>query len=443
MRFTLNDVAVATGGTAVGDAVVDGLSIDSRTTRVGELFVPIVAARDGHDFVDAAIERGAAAYLTMRGAFDGDTPHVRVGDTATALLSIGAAARARLPERVVGVTGSVGKTSTKDLLAAVLATRWATAANERSFNNELGVPITLAGAPDGTEAAVIEMGARGSGHIAKLCAVARPTVGVVTVVRGAHLELFGDLDVVAQAKGELVAALPASGTAVLNADDPRVVAMARRSAASVVRFGVESAGADVRAEGVTVDDDLRASFNLVSPWGSAAIRLAARGRHQVVNALAAAAAGLVCEVSLDGVVHALSTAELSPSRMALRVAANGLRVLDDAYNANPASMAAAIDALADLPARRRVAVLGTMAELGPGAGAAHREAALHARAAGIEVVAVGEERYGTDVVNVSDWVAAVDWVRAHDLGDGDAVLCKASHSVGLERVAAALCGDDV
>ena len=265
MRWRASDVAAAVGGELRGaDIQLDGASIDSRSVRPGQLFVPIVGERDGHDFVDAARAAGAAAHLTARGG-GAPEPVIVVADTALALLDLGRLARTGLPDRVIGITGSVGKTTTKDLLRTILERRYRTAASERSFNNELGVPLTLANAPPATEAAVIEMGARDRGHIALLCDVARPTIGVVTVVAGAHLEVFGSIDDVARAKGELIEALPSDGTAVLNADDERVAAMAARSTAPVRTFGQTSG--DVRAEAVTLDDEVRPSFRLVSDDG--------------------------------------------------------------------------------------------------------------------------------------------------------------------------------
>ena len=241
-------MAQAVGGRLVGDDVeIDGVGIDSRSVGAGQLFVPIVAARDGHEFVSSAVDGGASAYLTAQGPIAGVTaPAIEVSETAAALADLGAAMRDRLPDRVVGVTGSVGKTSTKDLLAGVLATTYRTTASEKSFNNELGLPLTLANAPDDTEAVVVEMGARGIGHIDLLCGIARPTVGIITRVEGVHLELFGDIDAVAQAKGELVEALPVDGLAVLNADHQRVAAMADRTDAAVLTFGL-TPSADVHA----------------------------------------------------------------------------------------------------------------------------------------------------------------------------------------------------
>jgi UDP-N-acetylmuramoyl-tripeptide--D-alanyl-D-alanine ligase len=325
----------------------------------------------------------------------------------------------------------VGKTSVKDLLAGALAARWRTVASAGSFNNELGVPLTLLGADDGTEAAVVEMGARGPGHVAALCAMARPWVGVVTRVAAVHTETFGSIDAVAAAKGELVAALPAGGTAILNAGDPRVAAMAARAEAEVLSFGE---GGAVRAEDVRLDAELRPAFRLATPWGAADVRLAARGRHMVENALAAAAAALACAVPLDGVADALATGTVSHWRMELTTLGSGARILNDAYNANPTSMAAALRALAALDAGRRVAVLGVMAELGPSRDADHRAVGDLARELGIEVVAVGVPAYGgTLVPDVAGAVAAL-----RSLGPGDAVLVKGSRVAGLERVAAAL-----
>jgi UDP-N-acetylmuramoyl-tripeptide--D-alanyl-D-alanine ligase len=436
MRFTTTEIAAVTGGEVFGrDVAVEGSGIDSRRIEPGQLFVPIVAERDGHDFIAAATKAGAGAYLTS-GPIEAGIA-VRVADTAAALTALGRHARSRLPERVVGITGSVGKTSLKDLLAVVAATTWRTSASVGSFNNELGVPLTLANAPDDTELAVVELGARARGHIAELCSVARPTVGVVTVVAGAHLELFRTLEEVAVAKGELVAALPAEGTAVLNADDPLVEAMAERTEAEVVRFGT-TAG-DVRAEGIVVGDDLRARFTLVSPWGSAPVRLGVAGAHQVINALGAGAAALAMGATLEAVAAGLGRGRLSAMRMDLVTRADGVRILDDTYNANPTSMLAALDAVATGGARRRFAVLGTMAELGEYADEAHRAIAAAAAERGIDVVTVAEPRYGvTGAGAVETPEAAVERLASVGLRDGDVVLVKASRSAGLELVVAGL-----
>ena len=434
MRFSTAEVAAATGGRATGGAEVDGAGIDSRGDLRGRLFVALVAERDGHDFLPGAIDAGAAAVLVDRPVAGLEVPAVVVGDTAAALADLGRAARARLPEAVVGITGSVGKTTVKDLCAGALGDR-RTAASERSFNNELGVPLTLVNAPGGTEVVVLEMGARGVGHISELCSIATPTIGVVTAVAAVHTETFGTIDGVARAKSELVAALPAGGTAVLNADDERVAAMAGATSARVLLAGL-SDRADVRASDVVVDEDLQPSFTLHTPWGSAPVRLAVRGDHQVANALLAAGAALATGAPLEAVASGLAAPPASPWRMALERTRSGLLVLNDAYNANPTSMAAALRALAALPARRRVAYLGTMAELGPGADEAHAAVARLGADLGITVVAVAEPAYGVE--EVPDVEAGAAHVAGAGLGEGDAVLVKGSRVAGLERLASAL-----
>ncbi|MFW0789609.1 UDP-N-acetylmuramoyl-tripeptide--D-alanyl-D-alanine ligase [Gordonia sp. CPCC 205333] len=433
MHFTASDIAAATGGELIGpDTTVTSAAIDSRVLTPGQLFVPIVAERDGHDFIPTAVAAGATAYLTSEDVESAPgVAAIRVSDTASALADLGRAARRRVPGRIVGVTGSVGKTSTKDLLSGVLASTYRTAASEKSFNNELGLPLTLLGAPDDTEAVVLEMGARGIGHIATLCDIAEPDVGVLTRVEGVHLELFGSIEAVAQTKGELIASLPDDGVAVLNADDPNVLAMRTRTSARVLTYGLSS-GVDVFADDVVLDDQLRASFVLHTPWGSAPVALGARGEHQVPNALAAAAAGGGLGVTVESIVTGLADAALSGLRMELSTLGSGLTVINDAYNANPTSMAAALRSLARLDARRRVAVLGTMAELGPDAPAAHREIAALATSLGINVVAVAEPGYGDGVTHVGDVEAAADALAG--LGASDAVLVKGSRVAALERV---------
>ena len=446
MIIAISDLAAVAGGEIIrprsdaggerrdgrGPDVVRGASIDSRLLTHGELFVAVPAERDGHDYVAAAARLGAAAALVSR-PVDADIVQIVVDDTVAALGAMGGLARVRLEGPVVGITGSVGKTSTKDLLASICALAGVTTASAKSLNNEMGVPLTLLNADELTRRTVLEMGARGVGHIAQLCTIGRPDVGIVTAVAAAHTEMFGSIDAVAAAKGELVEALPTDGTAVLNADDPRVLAMATRTSARVLTYG---SSADVVASDVVLDDQLRASFVLTTPWGSAPVRLGVRGRHNVGNALAAAAAALVTGVGIDDVVAGLGTAQLSPSRMDLIVLPDGGIVLDDAYNANPASMRAALAALGSVDAGRRVAVVGLMAELGDDAPRLHAEIAAEARAAGIEVVAVGTDLYGSDADGVTT-VVDLDELgeRLDPPGPGEAVLLKASRVVGLDQVA--------
>ncbi len=434
MRLALEDIAAVTRGRAIGPdgVVVEGATHDSRALRPGQLFVAVRDVRDGHAFVPAARAAGAGAVLVDHEVDDG--PAVVVGDTTVALRALGVAARDRLDATVIGVTGSVGKTSVKDLTAAACRQSRRTAASLRSFNNELGVPLTLLEVPEGTEVAIIEMGAAAVGQVAELCALARPTIGVVTAVALAHTAGFGTIEDVARAKGELVEALPATGTAVLNVGDERVAAMASRTTATVLTYGVDRG--DVRAERVVLDAELRPRFRLVTPWGDAELTLEARGRHNAQNAAGAAAAALAAGAEWDGVLVGLAGASLSPWRMALAVAPSGARVLNDAYNANPSSMAAAIDALADLDAVRKVAVLGPMAELGEQADAEHRRIGARAAELGIRVIAVGTDAYGSEVVD--DREAAL--AALGPLGPDDAVLVKASRVAGLEVLAEALLG---
>jgi UDP-N-acetylmuramoyl-tripeptide--D-alanyl-D-alanine ligase len=428
VRFSTTEVADRLQGDLVGPPVtVDGASIDSRSIAPGQLFVPIVAERDGHDFVEAALGRGAAAYLTSQRPRGGTA--VVVPDTQLALTELGELARQRLGGHILGITGSVGKTTTKDLVGHCLASTFRTTASARSLNNELGVPLTLCNAPEDAEWVVLEMGARGIGHIAELVALTRPKVGIVTSVGMAHVEFFGDLDGVATAKSELVSDLPSSGLAVLNADDERVVRMRELCSCLVLTYSV-SAFADVTAEGISLNGDLQPSFELVTPWGSGRVELRLHGLPQVSNALAAATAALWCGAPLDSVLVALSQVTGSDLRMAVRRPTQGPALIIDCYNANPVSTEAALRALAQLEGDQKVAVLGRMAELGAETAAQHRRMADLATELEISVVGYQTDLYGTDHVDtVADAVE-----RMGSLTDRDAVLLKGSRVARLEDV---------
>jgi UDP-N-acetylmuramoyl-tripeptide--D-alanyl-D-alanine ligase len=430
MRIRASQAADAIGGTLVGvDVEWDGASFDTRSLRPGQLFVPLVADRDGHDFVDAAIAAGAAATLWSRPpATAPSLSALVVDDTAAALMDLASWARTRLDVTVVGVTGSVGKTSTKDLVRAALSADRRVAANERSFNNEQGLPVTILGAPDDAAVLVLEMGMRGFGEIRRLCDVARPDIGVVTAVAPSHTERVGGIDGVARAKAELVQALPRTGTAVLNADDERVRAMAALTDAAVLTFG-RVGDADVRITDLTLDALARPRFSVVTPWGTAVVELPISGAHMAGNAAAALAVAGVVGVGLDDAVDALQRTELSAMRMQVDRAAAGGLVINDAYNANPTSMAAALEALAAVDADRRIAVLGLMAELDDPL-PAHLAVAARAEALGLRLVAVGTDRYGIDPVDVADVAAVIG-----PIGPRTAVLVKASRAVGLDRLA--------
>ena len=428
-------IAATVHGQLVGpDRDVSGVFTDSRIARAGSLFVPLVDQRDGHDFIEAACTAGAIVWFTSKPT--GAPGEIVVDDTADALTEFGRAARRELPERVIAVTGSSGKTSTKDLLSAIFGQEGPVAASEKSFNNEIGVPLTLVNAPEGAVGAIIEMGARGRGHIATLCAIARPTVGIIVNIGTAHRELFGTAEGTADAKSEIYDAIGDTGASVVNRDDALFEMMSARARGRVVAFSASGhRDALVVADQVSVDDEVRARFVLRTGWGDIAVRLGARGIHQVENALAASAAALVSGVSLEHVAAGLQTTDLSPMRMDLRTGSSGVRVLNDAYNANPSSMRAALLALSQMPASRRFAVLGTMAELGREKLSYHLEIGALARDLGVTfAIALGEQDYG--LVNV----ASVDEVEEAlgPLGEGDVVLVKGSRIAGLERVAEAL-----
>jgi UDP-N-acetylmuramoyl-tripeptide--D-alanyl-D-alanine ligase len=479
IEMSLAEVAAVTRGRlhhATGAERVTAVEFDSRAVGPGGLFLALPGERaDGHDFAAAAVAAGAVAVLAAR---EVDAPAVIVPPAETGLatgsyLAAGdpdgsgaavLAALARLAAHqvaalpgltVVGVTGSSGKTSTKDLLAAVLAPLGPTVAPPGSFNNELGLPWTALRADAGTRHLVLELSARGPGHIAALCAVARPDIGVVLNVGRAHLGEFGSPEAIAQAKGELVEALPETGVAVLNADDPAVAGMAGRTRARVVTVG-RAGGAQVRAEDVALDAG-RARFRLVAPAGSAEVALRLVGAHHVGNALAAAAVALELGATPEGVAASLSaTGAASRWRMEVTDRPDGVTLVNDAYNANPESMRAALEALVSIasPAtrgdagggsayaeqrgrRRTWAVLGRMGELGATSAAAHAEVAGTAAELGVdELVTVDAPDYRAGRA-VADVTAALALLRA-ELEPGDVVLVKASRAAGLDRLATAL-----
>jgi UDP-N-acetylmuramoyl-tripeptide--D-alanyl-D-alanine ligase len=462
IELTLGEVAGIVDGrlhNADPAAVVTGsVEFDSRTVTRGGLFLALPGEQvDGHDYVPAAIAAGAVAALVTRPV---DGPSIEVADGSTALAALAAAVVRRLPATtVIGVTGSSGKTSTKDLLAQVLARRGPTVAPPGSFNNELGHPYTVLRASPETRFLVLENSARGIGHIRYLTEIAPPRIGVVLNVGSAHLGEFGSREAIAQAKGELVEALPADGVAVLNADDPLVAAMAARTAARVVLVG-ESPAADVRAVDVSADDLGRARFTLVAGGEAVPVRLRLVGAHHVGNALATAAVALECGLGPAEIAAALGEATpVSRWRMEVTERRDGVVVINDAYNANPESMRAALKALVSVARGRRAAggrsfaVLGHMAELGPDGPAEHDALGrLAVRLDVARVVAVGEQarpiQHGAALEGSwngeSSWVpdaeAAIALLR-QEVRPGDVVLVKASRAASLERVALAIAED--
>jgi UDP-N-acetylmuramoyl-tripeptide--D-alanyl-D-alanine ligase len=456
IAMTLAEVAALVDGDLTGpaDAVVTGkVTLDSRTVEAGDLFVAFAGERvDGHDFLGAAAAAGAVAALSSRP--DEALPTVVVADPVVALGRLAAAVHVRLTDqglRTVAITGSSGKTSTKDLLGQVLATAGPTVSPPGSYNNDIGLPLTVLSADADTRFLVLEMGSRGPGHIARLCGVARPQVGVVLNVGSAHLGEFGSPEGIATAKGELVEALAGDGTAVLNADDARVLGMAPRTSARVLTTGTGPT-ADVRAADVSLDEAARPRFTLIAAGEEHPVALQVVGAHQVANALSAAGAALAVGMPPADVAAALSAAGArSRWRMEVTRREDGVTVVNDAYNANPESMRAALAALAGLAGERRIAVLGAMAELGTGAGAEHERLGRDAAAFGVDLlVAVGPDavgiadgaaaagrRGGEESVHVPDRAAARE-LLSEVLRPGDVVLVKASRSYGLELLAADL-----
>jgi UDP-N-acetylmuramoyl-tripeptide--D-alanyl-D-alanine ligase len=449
----LSEVAEAVGGGVVGpDVEVDVVTTDSRAAGPRALFVARAGEdTDGHRFVPDAFANGAsAAMVNQVDESAGERSYVVVGDPGRGLLDLASSDRARLRATVVGVTGSTGKTCTKDLTAAVLRTRFEVVASPGSFNNQVGMPLTIVSAGPATDVLVLEMGSRGIGHIRDLCAVARPDAGIVTNVGLAHLGFFGSRENIVTAKAELVEALPPGGVALLNADDPVVARFRARTPARVLAFGV-NAGADVRAEGVELDRDARASFTLVAAGLRERVELLVPGEHMVSNALAAAACGIALGVSPGECAAALKDAHVSGWRMETLETPDGVRVVNDAYNANPTSMAAALKAARWMSRGGRcIAVLGGMAELGDASAEEHDHVGELVARLGIEdLVVVGDDaapiaraalREGMEpehVARAPDRDAALAAVQT-TAREGDLVLVKASRVNGLEWLAEAL-----
>ncbi|MFD5509814.1 UDP-N-acetylmuramoyl-tripeptide--D-alanyl-D-alanine ligase [Streptomyces sp. NPDC127051] len=463
IALSLAEIADITGGRPhdIPDPsvrITGPVVIDSRQVEAGSLFAAFAGEHvDGHDYAERAVASGAAAVLAARPV---GVPAIVVADVEKALGALARAVVERLGTDVVALTGSAGKTSTKDLIAQVLQAHAPTVWTPGSLNNEIGLPLTALRATEETRHLVLEMGARGIGHIDYLTGLTPPRIGLVLNVGTAHIGEFGGREQIAQAKGELVEALPAEaegGVAVLNADDPLVRAMSARTKARTVLFG-EADDADVRASEVRMTPAGQPSFTLHTPTGCGEVTLRLYGEHHVSNALAAAAVAHVLGMSVEEIATALSGAgTLSRWRMEVTERADGVTIVNDAYNANPESMRAALRALAAMGGAARAdggrtwAVLGPMAELGDASLAEHDAVGrLAVRLNVSKLVAVGgreaswlqlgaynEGSWGEESVVVSDAQAAIDLLR-RELRPGDVVLVKASRSVGLERVALAL-----
>ncbi len=454
MELTLGEIAVATHGSVRGDSecVVSGFSNDSRAVQVGECFVAIIGERDGHKFIRDAITRGAAAAVVShddQGALACDNAVV-VQDTLVALLDLARWVRMdRLrAARVVGITGSTGKTSTKDFLASALSQALSSHANIDSFNNEIGLPMTLLSAPADVEVVVCEMGARFAGNIAKLCEIAKPNIGVITNIGSAHGEHLGGSEGIARVKGELLDALGVEGLAILCYDDPSTARLRRRTTAHVLTAGTTT-NADIQVKLLALGSDLKARIALSTDWGNFETELGIRGAHQITNAALAATVALFLGAEPSAVAEGLAAARGSSWRMDLARTVKGITVLNDSYNANPHSMRAALQGLAGVGgARRRVAVLGAMREIGASSVDDHAVIGAMAADCGVaKIIAVGSGpdmdalasaamARDVEVVRVVDAQAALGSLDGLD--DHDVVLVKASRVIGLEVVAQAL-----
>lgn len=460
IAMTLRELADVVGGTVhdgADDVVVKAPAfVDSRKAQAGGLFVALPGERvDGHDYVEAAMAGGAAAVLAHRPV---GVPAVVVADGVDALGRLSAHVIARRTAEgmtVIGITGSVGKTTSKDLISHLLGTRGATVATPGNFNNEIGLPLTVSLATEDTRYLVLEMGARAVGHIAYLTEIAPPEIGIVTNIGTAHLGEFGGYEKTTQGKGELVEALPAHGLAVLNADDERVLSMRPRTKANVVLYGF-SPDADIRASDVSLDDRGRARFTLHTPEGSAPVALQLTGEHQVVNALGAAAVARHAGLSTEEIAAGLGTAEpASRGRLEVTERPDGVVIVNDAYNASPHSTRAALRALmAMAKGRRTIAVLGAMRGLGDEAEVEHRAMGALTKELGVDHVitvggligaeeagwlADGAEAAGANVTRTVDNAQARE-VLGGLLESGDTVLLKASQPVGLQPLGDELAG---
>lgn len=443
MKLSMVEVARITRGAILGDggAVVTGVSIDSRTLASGDLFVAIPGEFfDGHDHVEEALRRGAGGLLLLR-EIGIDAPRVIVSEPVAALTSLAGHIRDEVDPIVIGITGSVGKTGTKDLVAAVASERFSTVASERNLNNELGLPLTLCRIRTETEVVVCEMGARGPGQIAQLCDLARPQVGIVTNVGVSHYALFGSQEAIADTKSELIACLDEGGTAVLNADDRWVAQMAERTQANVITFGISSP-ATVTAEAIRYDRLGRPTFRLSVGDQGAWVTLTQSGSHHVHNALAAAAAGHALGIDLSTIASGLEKARSSPWRMDV-VDASGVIFVNDTYNASPTSMVSALQAAAEMAGSsgRLIAVLGYMAELGEIEDQEHRRVGALAASLAARLVVVGNAAQPmadgavdagmSDVIHVE---GREDVLQHLDLQPGDVLLVKGSRVARLETV---------
>jgi UDP-N-acetylmuramoyl-tripeptide--D-alanyl-D-alanine ligase len=474
-RLTLDEVGRATGGRVTLGAQaqasglqtpIEGYSIDSRTLSAGDLFFAIVGPRvDGHDFVEDAVRKEASAVVVAKGGpqrWPGAKAIVRVSDTTRALQDLGAHVRRRRPLKVVGITGSAGKTTAKEMTHAVLETRLRTHRSEGNLNNAWGLPLTLLRMSDGCEASVLEMGMSYAGEIARLVAIADPDVGVILNVLPVHLEHFGSLDGIARAKGELFAGLRRDAVAVYNADDARVARLGRAFEGETIPYGLTARRVEVTASSVVSKGIAGTHFTLRRGSERAKVTLRLAGRQHVYNALAAAAAGFACGLDAKSIARGLGRVRPAAMRGEVHRTPKGVVIVDESYNSNPAAMERALELLADTrPRGRRILAMGDMLELGPSAARAHATLGRLAARSGIDLmVAVGPlSRHAADAASAAgrstgrtrrgakspavhpfdDSESAARFLLS-EARRGDLVLVKGSRGMKMERVVRALLG---
>ncbi|MBN2027379.1 MAG: UDP-N-acetylmuramoyl-tripeptide--D-alanyl-D-alanine ligase [Actinobacteria bacterium] len=454
------EIAQAAGAVLVQEGarpsrLISRVSTDTRTLKKGALFVALKGDRyDANDYLEQALERGAAALLVaritpsvLRRARKNETAVLHARSTIRALSRLAGWQRELSPARVVGITGSTGKTLTKDFTAAVLAGAGKVNASQGSFNNEIGVPLTILAGGDDTDFMVLEMGSRGGGHIRELCGFARPEIGVVTNIGWTHLRFFRTRDALARAKAELLESLPPTGRAVINADDDYADYLCSTSPCPVVTFG-HSSRADLRAEGVEVDKSGKVIFTLKSKGGDKArIAVPLPGRHNVENVMAAAAVGKIMGVDMESIAEGIANAKTTGWRMEMINKPEEITIINDAYNANPVSMRSALMALGDISRQKRaIAVLGDMGELGPVSEKAHQELGKLAVDYGTDIlITVGRKSRKTaqaarenglprGSIFATDGVDKAAEVLRAIIEPGDVVLIKGSRFLGLERL---------
>jgi len=445
MNLPLSRIAEFMAATGDFDpkAIAEGYSIDSRTVRPGELFFAVRGERlDGHDFIDQALVRGAVAAVVRRdhlARYPIRAQLVAVEDTLVALQTLATAVRRMWARPLIAVTGSVGKTTTKDAIAHVLASRFRVLKSEGNFNNHFGLPLMLLKLEPEHDVAAIELGMSHAGEIAALAKIAQPEIGVVTCVAAVHLEFFNSVSDIARAKYELITSLPATGIAVLNADDEYVCQFGRDFKGKVVTFGMNPS-ADVRAENIEQRGSLGSGFDVIVGGYREKATLPLVGNHNISNALASVAVGIERGLTPSEAVGALRTLAPSDKRGQV-VQLDNITIINDCYNSNPKALKAMVDALVAMPAKRRIVVAGEMLELGPSAADLHRQAGEHiagqkidvllgVRGLAQEIVAAAQSRMRADFVATPE--QAGEWL-AHEARDGDVVLLKASRGVKLER----------